>query len=149
MAELGLKCSGQLSVDAPNCTCGMFTGRQGLWRPEHLHLAKAVAKTAASGQGPKAPRSANFSKEAQSPDTVSCENVLIFKTLMEFAGGLVLKDSALSLLWHGFDSWLGNFRRPRARPNKQKNTCFGHMNYAYKPDFPLRFWFGTAGHRPL
>ena len=29
--------------------------------------------------------------------------------LLEFPGGLAVKDLALSLLWLGLDAWLGNF----------------------------------------
>ena len=38
--------------------------------------------------------------------------------LLEFPGGLVVKDSALSLLWRGFSPWPGNFCRPPAQPKK-------------------------------
>ena len=31
------------------------------------------------------------------------------RTLKEFSGGLKVKGLALSLLWLGFDPWLGNF----------------------------------------
>lgn len=43
--------------------------------------------------------------------------------MIVFLGGLVVKDSALSLLWLrsllwlGFDPWPGNFCMSRARPN--------------------------------
>ena len=37
----------------------------------------------------------------------------------EFPDGLVVKDLALSLLWHGFSPWPQNFCMPRAPlPNK-------------------------------
>ena len=36
---------------------------------------------------------------------------------MEFPGGMVVKDSALSLLWLGFDPWTGNFCMPQPLPN--------------------------------
>ena len=38
-------------------------------------------------------------------------------TFLEFPGGLMVKDSVLSLLWHGFDPW------PRAKQTKS-NTFF-------------------------
>jgi len=38
----------------------------------------------------------------------------------EFPGGLAVKDLALSWLWPGFDSWLGNFHRLWAWPRKMK-----------------------------
>ena len=31
------------------------------------------------------------------------------KNILEIPGGLVVKDSGLSLLWHGFDPWPWNF----------------------------------------
>ena len=38
-----------------------------------------------------------------------------------FPGGLVDKDLLLSLLWPGFDPWLGNFCMPQLWQNKQTN----------------------------
>ena len=37
----------------------------------------------------------------------------------EFFSGLAVKDSVLSLLWHGFDPWLGNFHMPQERQKIQ------------------------------
>ena len=31
-----------------------------------------------------------------------------------------VKDPALSVLWHEFDPWPGNFRMPQAQPEKKK-----------------------------
>ena len=33
---------------------------------------------------------------------------------MKFSGGLVVKDPALSLLWHGFNPLPGDFHMPQA-----------------------------------
>ena len=56
---------------------------------------------------------------------------------MEFPGGLVVKDSALSLLWLRFDSWPGNFLMPWVQPkqtnNPQKNQICIYNIYIYKP----------------
>ena len=40
--------------------------------------------------------------------------------LLEFPGGLAVKDPVLPLLWWGFHPWPGNFCRPRVRPKKEK-----------------------------
>ena len=37
-----------------------------------------------------------------------------------FPGSLMVKDSALSLLWLRFDPWLGNFCMPRDQPKKKE-----------------------------
>ena len=39
-----------------------------------------------------------------------------------------VKDPALSLPWHGFDAWPGNFCMPQARPKKKKRKpeCVVH-----------------------
>ena len=39
---------------------------------------------------------------------------------MELPAGLAVKDSALSLLRHGFYPWPGNFHMPQAWPKKKK-----------------------------
>ena len=39
--------------------------------------------------------------------------------VQEFPGGLVIKDSVLSLLWLSFDSWPRNFHMPWAQPKKK------------------------------
>ena len=39
---------------------------------------------------------------------------------MEFPGGLVVKESMLLLLWHGFDPWPRKFHMPWAWPKKKK-----------------------------
>ena len=39
---------------------------------------------------------------------------------MEFPGGLVVKDSVLSLLWLGLNFWPRNFCRLWAQPKKKK-----------------------------
>ena len=33
-----------------------------------------------------------------------------------------VKDLALSLLWHVFNPWPGNFRMPQTWPKKEKNV---------------------------
>ena len=38
----------------------------------------------------------------------------------EFPGGLVVKDSVLSLLWLRFDPWPRNFLMPLMWPKKEK-----------------------------
>ena len=38
---------------------------------------------------------------------------------LEFPGGLAVKDTALSMLWHGFDPWPRNFCMPWMWPKKQ------------------------------
>ena len=38
----------------------------------------------------------------------------------EFLGGLVVKESALSLLWLGFDPWPRNFHMLWAQPKTKK-----------------------------
>ena len=38
----------------------------------------------------------------------------------EFPGGLVAKDSALSLQWLGLNSWPGNFHMPWAQTKRRK-----------------------------
>ena len=42
----------------------------------------------------------------------------------EFSGGLVVKDLALPLLWHGFRPWPGNFLMLKPRPKKKKKKFF-------------------------
>ena len=53
---------------------------------------------------------------------------------MEFPGGLVVKDSALSLLWLGFDLWPRNF------------TCHGYGQKQTKNRYMLFFpsWIGRV-----
>ena len=41
--------------------------------------------------------------------------------LLEFLGGLTVKDLALSLLWYGFHLWPGNFRMLWVWPKKKKD----------------------------
>ena len=41
--------------------------------------------------------------------------------VQEFPGGLLVKDSTLSLLWLGFDPWPGNFSIPWVWPKKKKS----------------------------
>jgi len=44
--------------------------------------------------------------------------------LLEFPGGIVVKDPALSFLWHGFNPWPGVFCKdpsPSAPPPQKKN----------------------------
>ena len=47
--------------------------------------------------------------------------------ILEFPGGLGVKDSAWSLLWRGFDPWSRNFcmlqTRLKTKPNQTKQTC--------------------------
>ena len=38
----------------------------------------------------------------------------------DFPGGLMVKDSALSLLWLRFDPWPGNFGMPQIEPKINK-----------------------------
>ena len=40
----------------------------------------------------------------------------------EFPGGLVVKDSALSLLWLGFDPWPGTFCITQLQPKNNFKT---------------------------
>ena len=47
---------------------------------------------------------------------------MCIKHFQEFPGGLMFKDLALSLLWHEFDPWSGNFCMPRVWPKQTKNT---------------------------
>ena len=44
----------------------------------------------------------------------------LLRILLEFPGGLVIKDLALSLLWCGFSPWPGNFRMSWAQHPPQK-----------------------------
>ena len=43
------------------------------------------------------------------------------KHLLEFPGGLAVRDSMLSLLWLRFDPWPGNFCMPRMQPKQTNN----------------------------
>lgn len=51
---------------------------------------------------------------------------ILKKAKMEFPGGLLVKDLALSLvwlellLWREFDSWPGNFSMTRVHPKKKE-----------------------------
>ena len=50
-----------------------------------------------------------------------------------------VKDPALLLLWHGFDSWPGNIHMPWAQPGKkkkrkEKDFFWPHSQYTEVPD---------------
>ena len=57
-------------------------------------------------------------------NTVPCIYEVVSKHLkewmLEFPGGLVVKDLVLSVLWLGFDPWPGNFCTSRGWPKKKK-----------------------------
>lgn len=40
-------------------------------------------------------------------------------SILEFPGGLVIKDPALSLLWLGFSLWPRNFWMPWVQPTRE------------------------------
>lgn len=46
--------------------------------------------------------------------------LLLIKSYWALSGGLVIKDSTLSLPWLRFDRWPGNFCMPWALPKKKK-----------------------------
>ena len=54
--------------------------------------------------------------------------MIILKSLLEFSDGLVVEGSALSLLWHGFDSWPINFCMTQAQP-KMKVLVFFFLSF--------------------
>ena len=59
-----------------------------------------------------------------------------------------VKDPALSLLWHRFDPWPGNFRMLWAWPKKKKKKKKNHKVLCSEDtDFSLRV-FGAAGWHP-
>ena len=56
---------------------------------------------------------------------------MMIKKLQKFLGGLAVKDSALSLLWLGFDPWPGNFGMPcgvaRGKKKEEKLQYFKNL----------------------
>ena len=59
------------------------------------------------------------------------------KAGQEFPGGLAIKDSALSLLWLGFNPWPGNFCMPGAHPlTPPKKTLANLYRGSNLPIFP-------------
>ena len=56
----------------------------------------------------------------ENKEKISQEALVLKKTkILEFPGGLAIKDLVLSLLWLRFDPWPGNFHMPWAWPKKK------------------------------
>ena len=56
-------------------------------------------------------------------------NYLLFKkSALEFSGGLGIKDLALSLLWHRFDSWQEEELPPATGMAKRIKSKVGFQN---------------------
>ena len=68
--------------------------------------------------------------------------------MLVFPGGLVAKDLALSLLWHRFNPWPGNFRMPQAWPKQTNKKHLYYLSLCWsRIQEQSRWWIWLYGWR--